>query len=86
PPSALPPGPFAYVRLRAARYSPRARKAWRLLLQEEGTRRDVFVFTKHEGVAADNPYGGVGLAQWLVRKSTLEPRFPGRARETSDAG
>ncbi len=86
PPSALPPGPFAYIRLRATRYSPRARKAWRLLLQEEGTIRDVYVFTKHEGVATDNPYGGVGLAQWLVRKTKLEQPPPLQPRETSDAG
>lgn len=87
PPSPLPSGPFAYVRLRAARYSPKARKAWRMLLQEEGAERDIYVFTKHEGVAADNPYGGVGLAQWLVRKTTLESHPPRHLRETStDAG
>jgi uncharacterized protein YecE (DUF72 family) len=84
PPLALPPGPFAYIRLRAARYSPRARKAWRLLLEEEGARRDVFVFTKHEGVAADDPYGGVGLAQWLLRKTTTKRQSadPGEASVT----
>ncbi|MBA2275047.1 MAG: DUF72 domain-containing protein [Actinobacteria bacterium] len=86
PPTALPPGPFAYIRLRAAKYSPRARKAWRLLLQEEGAERDVYVFTKHEGVAADNPYGGIGLAQWLVRKTKLEHHPPRQPRETSGAG
>lgn len=86
PPSALPHGSFAYVRLRAARYSPRARKAWRLLLEDEGTRRDVYVFTKHEGVAADNPYGGVGLAQWLVCKTKLEHHPPAQPRETGGPG
>ncbi|CAN5173701.1 hypothetical protein BH20ACT22_BH20ACT22_10230 [soil metagenome] len=86
PPCALPPGPFAYIRLRATKYSPRARKAWRLLLQEEGAMRDIYVFTKHEGVAADNPYGGVGLAQWLVLKTKLEHQPPRQPREMSGAG
>ncbi len=85
PPPALSPGPFAYIRLRATRYSPRARRAWRQLLEEEGSRRDVYVFTKHEGVAADDPCGGVGLAQWLVRQTTSKHRST-RPRETSDTG
>lgn len=72
PPAVLPPGPFVYVRLRATTYSPRARKSWRVMLQEQGRARDVYLFTKHEGVPADNTYGGVGLARWLVQKTTLE--------------
>lgn len=85
PPPAMPPGPFIYVRLRASKYSPRARKAWRLFLQEQVTTRDVYLFTKHEGVGADNTYGGVGLAQWLIQKTTLESSWV--TKETGpDAG
>lgn len=46
----------------------------------------IYVFTKHEGVAADNPYGGVGLAQWLVLKTKLEHQPPRQPREMSGAG
>lgn len=62
----LAPGPIGYVRLRAERYSPEAREAWRALLAREGERRPVYAFAKHEGVPAGDPFGGVGLAQWLV--------------------
>ncbi|HEV3471682.1 MAG TPA: DUF72 domain-containing protein [Actinomycetota bacterium] len=64
-PESLPDGPLAYVRLRAERYSPEARDSWRELLEQEGAARDVFAFAKHEGVPAGDPFGGIGLAQWL---------------------
>jgi len=64
-PEALPPGPIAYVRLRTDRYSAEARDGWLRLLTSEGHRRDVFAFTKHEGIPAGDPFGGIGLAQWL---------------------
>ncbi len=64
-PESLPDGPLAYVRLRAERYSPEARDGWRELLAQEGARRDVFAFAKHEGIPAGDPFGGIGLAQWL---------------------
>ena len=65
-PDALPPGPIAYVRMRADRYDDAAREGWRALLAREATGRPVFCFTKHEGVPAGDPHAGVGLAQWLV--------------------
>ena len=82
PPTPLPPGPHAYVRLRASKYSPKARKAWRESLENEGAKRDIYLFTKHEGADAGNTYAGVGLAQWLTRK-TSPPAHRGRG---SDAG
>lgn len=66
-PKALPSGPLAYVRMRAERYGPKRRKAWRELLTAEAAARPVFVFTKHEGSSVVDSYAGVGLAQWLVR-------------------
>jgi len=65
-PGRLPPGPVAYVRLRAEHYSDEARAGWRDLLERESDDRQVFAFAKHEGVPAGNPHAGVGLAQWLV--------------------
>lgn len=64
-PDALPPGPRAYVRLRAERYGARERDGWLELLTSEARARDVYVFAKHEGIPAGDPYGGVGLAAWL---------------------
>jgi uncharacterized protein YecE (DUF72 family) len=64
-PEELPPGPLAYVRLRAERYSDAARDGWRALLEKESSTRDVYAFAKHEGIPAGDPYGGIGLAQWL---------------------
>jgi uncharacterized protein YecE (DUF72 family) len=64
-PAELPPGPVAYVRLRAERYDDAARRAWAGLLRREADRRDVYVFAKHKGVAPTDPGGGVGLARWL---------------------
>jgi uncharacterized protein YecE (DUF72 family) len=66
-PHRLPPGPIAYVRLRAPDYSYATRSGWLELLRGEAANRDVFAFAKHEGVPAGNPFAGVGLAQWLVR-------------------
>lgn len=64
----LPPGPFAYVRLRSDRYSADARDGWLDLLRREAADRPVFAFAKHEGIPAGDPYGGIGLAEWLVRE------------------
>lgn len=68
PPRALPAGPLAYVRLRAMRYTDDQRDAWLGLLAEEGRGRDVYVFTRHEGVPSDDPFTGLGLARWLVER------------------
>jgi uncharacterized protein YecE (DUF72 family) len=67
-PESLPPGPFAYVRLRTERYSPIARMGWLDLLLRESSERDVFAFAKHEGIPTGDEYGGVGLAQWIVHQ------------------
>lgn len=69
PPARLPPGPVAYVRLRAERYDDAARKGWAALLHREARERDVYTFAKHKGVAPDDPAGGVGLALWLCRSA-----------------
>lgn len=66
-PDALPPGPLAYVRLRSQRYEPEAIRAWETLLEREASERDVFVFSKHEGIETSDERGGVGLAQRLAR-------------------
>jgi len=65
-PDSLPPGRVAYVRLRAETYDDRQRDEWAALLQREAKERDVYAFVKHEDGPPDDPYGGVGLAQWLV--------------------
>jgi uncharacterized protein YecE (DUF72 family) len=70
PPAELPPGPVGYVRLRAERYDEGARAAWSALLRREAEARDVYAFTKHKGVAPEDPAGGVGLALWLQRAGT----------------
>lgn len=67
-PAALAPGPIGYVRLRSERYTEDARRQWLKMLQHEAMDRDVFAFTKHEGIPAGDPFGGVGLAQWLVQR------------------
>jgi uncharacterized protein YecE (DUF72 family) len=64
-PDALPEGRIAYVRLRAETYPDGARAGWLGLLRRESADRDVFVFAKHEGVAAGDPHAGVGLAEWM---------------------
>jgi uncharacterized protein YecE (DUF72 family) len=68
----LPPGPFAYVRLRSDRYTAEARDGWRALLERDATTRPIFAFAKHEGIPAGDPFGGVGLAQWLVEQRSPE--------------
>jgi uncharacterized protein YecE (DUF72 family) len=65
-PETLPPGPIAYVRMRSERYGEAARDGWRKLLQREAATRDAFAFAKHEGIPVGDPFGGIGLAQWLV--------------------
>lgn len=64
-PRSLPPGPVAYVRLRAPGYDAKARQCWRALLEDAASARDVYVFAKHKGIAAGAPEGGVGLATAL---------------------
>jgi uncharacterized protein YecE (DUF72 family) len=66
PPDALPPGPIAYVRLRADRYSHTQRAGWLSVLTKEARSRHVFAFSKHAGISAGDAYGGVGLARWLM--------------------
>ena len=66
PPGALPPGPIAYVRMRADRYTPSQRDDWLALLRSEASERPVYAFTKHEGTPPDDPLSGVGLARWLA--------------------
>jgi uncharacterized protein YecE (DUF72 family) len=73
-PLSLPPGPIAYVRLRSERYTRKSREAWRELLEREARARDVYVFARHEGVKAGDPFTGVGLAQWLVEKTRVAGR------------
>jgi uncharacterized protein YecE (DUF72 family) len=68
-PDRLPPGPIAYVRMKATRYDEQARVGWLDLLRREAAGRDVYAFAKHEGVPAGDPFAGVGLAQWLVEHS-----------------
>jgi uncharacterized protein YecE (DUF72 family) len=65
-PAALPPGPFAYVRLRFDAYTETARTQWKDLLIQESRNRDVFAFTKHEGVPAGDVSSGIGFAEWLA--------------------
>jgi uncharacterized protein YecE (DUF72 family) len=65
-PTELPPGPLAYVRLRAERYGDAQREGWRTLIAREAESRPVLVFAKHEGVPAADSHCGVGLAEWLV--------------------
>lgn len=68
-PDEMPPGPLAYVRLRAERYAAEARDRWLDLLTKTAVDRDVYAFTKHEGIPAGDPYGGIGLAVWLKDKA-----------------
>lgn len=68
-PARLPPGPLAYVRLRASEYSDDARAAWGDLLAREAAARPVFAFAKHKtGLPASSAYGGIGLARWLASR------------------
>ena len=73
-PASLPPGPLAYVRLRASEYSEKARGAWRDLLAREAESRPVFAFAKHKtGLPAASEYGGIGLARWLAAEGAAKP-------------
>ena len=65
-PSVLPVGPIAYVRLRRERYGEEERAAWLKLLTTEAEHRNVYAFSKHEGIATSDPCGGIGLARWLT--------------------
>ena len=69
PPAALPPGPLGYVRLRSERYTEEQRSGWLELLTRESETRDVFAFSKHEGIPTKDEFGGVGLARWLRERS-----------------
>jgi uncharacterized protein YecE (DUF72 family) len=69
PPDALPPGPIAYVRLRHDRYSRDQRAGWLAVLTKEAKSRHVFAFAKHADISPADPYGGVGLARWLMRNA-----------------
>jgi uncharacterized protein YecE (DUF72 family) len=68
-PDALPPGPIGYVRLRAERYDEDSRSRWLELLHDEAVNRHIYAFAKHEGIPVSDPYGGVGLATWLVERA-----------------
>ena len=68
--AALPPGPLAYVRLRAERYSDESRDRLKGLLNEAAGGRDVYVFTKHKGAAPDDRFAGIGLSMWLASQAS----------------
>lgn len=69
-PSRLATGQIAYVRLKGERYRDRERAALLELLRAEATERDVYAFTRHKQVRADDEHTGVGLAQWIVNEVT----------------
>lgn len=71
-PDSLPPGPIGYVRLRTERYDDDTRARWWNLLHAESAHRHVYAFAKHEGIPARDPYGGVGLAAWMVEQQRTE--------------
>jgi uncharacterized protein YecE (DUF72 family) len=86
-PERLPGGPVGYLRMRSERYTEEQRAGWLSLLMREAQDRDLYAFTKHEGIPAGDPYGGIGLAQWLVsqRGHILEPSvFPMHGSPTPD--
>lgn len=64
-PDGLPPGPLAYVRLRAEHYDDAAREGWSRLLAREAADRTVLAFARHEDLPAGDPHAGVGFAEWL---------------------
>ncbi len=70
PPKALPPGPIAYVRMKAETYTSDQRAQWAELLRSEAQQRDVYVFAKHEGAPVDDDHTGIGLAEWMVTTSS----------------
>ncbi|MDQ4065147.1 MAG: DUF72 domain-containing protein [Actinomycetota bacterium] len=75
-PQSLPDGRVAYIRLRAERYTAEGRAGWLDLLTRESASRDVYAFAKHEGIPAGDPFGGIGLAQWLRAKTMGEEGEP----------
>lgn len=66
PPDRLPPGPLAYVRLRADAYPEPERTAWRDLLRREAADRPVFAIARHKDLPPDDEFSGLGLARWLA--------------------
>lgn len=66
-PKQLPPGPVGYMRMRSQHYDDTERARLREMLTQDGARRDVYAFAKHEGIPTPSEYGGVGLARWLAR-------------------
>jgi uncharacterized protein YecE (DUF72 family) len=75
-PASLPPGPIGYVRLRTERYDDDTREQWWRLLCAEALERHVYAFAKHEGIPAGDPYGGVGLAAWMVQQKRTGDMVP----------
>ncbi len=76
PPGPLPGGDLLYVRLRGERYPAGARAAWAAALAREAERREVYAITRHEGLPADDPHCGVGLALWLREQVSAPPEDP----------
>lgn len=68
PPDRLPPGPLAYVRLRADRYDDRRRQAWRELLAAEGALRTVYAVARHKNLPPDDQHCGVAFGLWLSHR------------------
>lgn len=68
PPESLPPGPHAYVRLRAERYGDGEREGWAELLTREALTRPVYAFARHEDLPPDDAHAGLGLARWLTMR------------------
>jgi uncharacterized protein YecE (DUF72 family) len=68
-PATLPPGPFGYVRLRADHYTEEQRERWLSLLRREAEQRDIYAFSKHKDVPANDPFTGAGFAEWLSRET-----------------
>ncbi|MCB0882357.1 MAG: DUF72 domain-containing protein [Thermoleophilia bacterium] len=65
PPGRLPPGPLAYVRLRADAYPEPERSRWRDLLRREAATRPVVAIARHRDLPPDDPHSGLGLARWM---------------------
>ncbi len=84
-PARMPAGPRAYIRMRHDRYDEAQRAGWQRLLENEAIGRDVFAFAKHEGVPADDPFAGVGLATWLSQRETDRPVRFGQESPASEA-
>lgn len=72
PPTMRPAVGPLYVRLRATRYDDDARAAWSAWLALQAHDRPVYAIARHEGLPADDPYAGVGLARWLLASAANE--------------